>query len=330
MAPLNSRRGFVQHAALAAASFIGVERLFRPGTGGAQKTVESEYLRARWTIQLGDAHNDRAGAWSRANAASGLVVEWTGNERFDGSCSIDGPSLRGDNQLAESVHARHVPYGPDVDVFVLGTQSYWAANDPSEQTFTVGHTRWWAAAQLRWLKDRLRYSTATWKVVAMDMPLGVVGPDGSSGRCVQRKKNGDRTVRTRQSDIAHLLGHIKAAGVRNVVWLTADVHYCAAHYYDPAAARFTEFEPFWEFVAGPTQADSSGCCQLDDTFGPMSVFQGTAPRDHTDAARADWHPGESFQCLGQVNVEPGGPMTISFADQGGRLLFAQVLEPAPA
>ena len=32
-----------------------------------------------------------------------------------------------------------------------------------------------------------------------------------------------------------------------------DVHYCAAHHYDPARARFTEFDPFWEFVAGPLQ-----------------------------------------------------------------------------
>ena len=42
--------------------------------------------------------------------------------------------------------------------------------------------------------------------------------------------------------------------IRNVVWVTGDVHYCAAHRYDPARARFTEFDPFWEFVAGPLHA----------------------------------------------------------------------------
>jgi len=39
--------------------------------------------------------------------------------------------------------------------------------------------------------------------------------------------------------------------VRNTVWLTADVHYCAAHHYHPNRAAYQQFEPFWEFVAGP-------------------------------------------------------------------------------
>jgi phosphodiesterase/alkaline phosphatase D-like protein len=34
------------------------------------------------------------------------------------------------------------------------------------------------------------------------------------------------------------------------VWLTADVHYTAAHHYDPGRARFQDFDPFWEFVSG--------------------------------------------------------------------------------
>ncbi len=33
---------------------------------------------------------------------------------------------------------------------------------------------------------------------------------------------------------------------QHVVWLTADVHYCDANYYDPNRAQFTDFEPFWE------------------------------------------------------------------------------------
>ena len=37
----------------------------------------------------------------------------------------------------------------------------------------------------------------------------------------------------------------------NTVWITADMHYTAAHYYDPNRAVFQDFEPFWEFVSGP-------------------------------------------------------------------------------
>jgi phosphodiesterase/alkaline phosphatase D-like protein len=52
------------------------------------------------------------------------------------------------------------------------------------------------------------------------------------------------------------LRFIKRERIHNVVWVTADVHYTAAHYYDPAHASFTEFEPFWEFVSGPLNADA--------------------------------------------------------------------------
>ena len=58
---------------------------------------------------------------------------------------------------------------------------------------------------------------------------------------------------------------IKRAGVRNTVWITADVHYTAAHYYDPNKAAFQDFEPFWEFVSGPIHAG---------TFGPNSLPNG--------------------------------------------------------
>ena len=37
----------------------------------------------------------------------------------------------------------------------------------------------------------------------------------------------------RELEIADLLRFIKIAGITNTVWLTADVHYTAAHYYDP-------------------------------------------------------------------------------------------------
>ena len=62
----------------------------------------------------------------------------------------------------------------------------------------------------------------------------------------------------RELEIADLLRFIKTRRIRNVVWITGDMHYCAAHHYDPARARFTDFDPFWEFVAGPLHAGTFG------------------------------------------------------------------------
>ena len=41
----------------------------------------------------------------------------------------------------------------------------------------------------------------------------------------------------REHELAALLSALQARSVRNVVWVTADVHYAAAHRYDPARAR---------------------------------------------------------------------------------------------
>ena len=80
--------------------------------------------------------------------------------------------------------------------------------------------------------------------------------------------NGNGPALGRELETARLLSRIKAAGLRNVVWLTADVHYTAAHYYNPEKAQFQDFEPFWEFVSGPLHAGTFGPNALDMTFGP--------------------------------------------------------------
>ncbi len=69
-----------------------------------------------------------------------------------------------------------------------------------------------------------------------------------------------------------MLASIKQDRVSNVVWLTTDVHYAAAHHYDPARAAFTGFDAFWEFVAGPINAGTFGPNTLDPTFGPSAEF----------------------------------------------------------
>ena len=97
-----------------------------------------------------------------------------------------------------------------------------------------------------------------WKVIAADMPLGLNVGDGTTPRGQPRWEavaNGEPgAAKGRELEFAELLSYLKRRRVRNVVWLTADVHYCAAHYYDPAKAAFRDFDGFWEFVAGPLNA----------------------------------------------------------------------------
>lgn len=121
--------------------------------------------------------------------------------------------------------------------------------------------------------------------------------------------------------VGSLLRFIKKHRIENVVWLTADVHYCAAHYYSPEKAVFKHFEPFWEFVAGPLNAGSFGPNQLDNTFGPEVVFQKAPPV-------ANASPMAGFQFYGDVQIDKySAEMTVSLKDINGDTVFKQLLEP---
>jgi alkaline phosphatase D len=181
---------------------------------------------------------------------------------------------------AERVY-RHIPYGTDLDVFVIDLRSYRAANSFNRQEQRGPDTAFLGRAQLEWLKAGLEASRATWKVIASDMPIGLIVADGvdTQGRPrFENGANGDGPVLGREFEIAKLLRFIKHHDVSNVIWITADVHYCAAHYYDPRSAQFHDFDAFWEFVSGPVHAGSFGPNSLDNTFGPRVAFQKAPPR----------------------------------------------------
>jgi alkaline phosphatase D len=111
--------------------------------------------------------------------------------------------------------------------------------------------------------------------------------------------------------------------VRNVVWITGDVHYCAAHHYDPTRARFTQFDPFWEFVAGPLHAGTFGPNELDRTFGPEVKFNGVPA-----GMKPNRPPSEGLQFFGTLTVD-GRTQTLTAAlhDLGGKTVYRAELEP---
>jgi alkaline phosphatase D len=47
--------------------------------------------------------------------------------------------------------------------------------------------------------------------------------------------------------------------------------------YHPSRAQFTDFKPFWKFVAGPINAGTFGPGDLDKTFGPDVVYVSAPP-----------------------------------------------------
>ncbi|MFE0172006.1 alkaline phosphatase D family protein [Streptomyces sp. NPDC059002] len=213
---------------------------------------------------------------------------------------------------------RVLRHGPLLDVFVLDMRSYRNANSPGRQPDdTVGIL---GARQLAWLKRELSRSRAVWKVIASDMPLGLVVPDGSTN--FEAVAQGDPGAPLgRELQIAELLRHIKHRGITGTLWLTADVHYTSAQHYDPSRAAFKDFAPFWEFVSGPLAAGGFPATKLDGTFGPAQPFIKAPPRANTS-------PAETPPYYGEVDIDGGsGVLTVRLRQEGGGVLFTQELQP---
>ena len=164
---------------------------------------------------------------------------------------------------------RKISRGPLCDIFFLDMRSYRGPNTPNRQSQRSRETEFLGAAQIAWLKRSLRSSKAVWKVIASDMPIGLIVGDGKN---FENCANGNGPALGRELEIADLLSFMQREGVQNTLWLTADVHYAASNFYSPARAKFTDFNPFWEFVSGPLHAASLAPGSLDNTFGPEMRF----------------------------------------------------------
>lgn len=227
----------------------------------------------------------------------------------------DGRSHHGSSGFAPARIYRRIRRGPHLDVFLLDMRTNKDPNTPGleeQERAILGRE------QAEWLVREVSRSRATWKVISADLPLGLVVPDGENQESLS---NGDpgRPL-GKEQELAQVLSAFKRHGVRNVVWVTADVHYCAAHHYSPDRASFTDFDPFWELVAGPISSGTFGPNALDGTFGPEVVF-----------AKAADYPGQSprggNQFFGHADIDRDGRLEVSLRDQSGAVLWSRGLEP---
>ncbi|MFC7216901.1 alkaline phosphatase D family protein [Streptomyces polyrhachis] len=213
---------------------------------------------------------------------------------------------------------RVVHHGPLLDVFVLDMRTYRNANSGNRQAEDAQGIL--GERQLAWLKRALEHSRATWKVIASDMPLGLVVGDGAVN--FEGVAQGDPGAPLgRELQLAELLRHIKHRRVTGTVWLTADVHHTSAQHYEPARAAFADFEPFWEFVSGPINAGGFPASRLDATFGPDRVFV-KAP------TAANVPPSGGGQFFGQVDIDAAsGVLTVRLRETDGGVLYTRELRP---
>lgn len=222
------------------------------------------------------------------------------------------PISNGQDRASGRIY-RKVGRGRHLDVFCLDMRTFKDPNTPGlekERTSLIGDE------QVRWLARELKRSRATWKVISADLPLGIVVPDGDMQESLSNADDG--APLGKEIELAWLLREIK--DVPGVVWITADVHYCAAHHYSPERASFTDFSPFWEFVAGPINAGTFGPNEMDGTFGPRVDFVKAA--DYPNQS-----PRGGNQFFGHADIGADGMLTVTLRDAKGSVLYTRELVP---
>jgi alkaline phosphatase D len=156
------------------------------------------------------------------------------------------------------------------------------------------------------------------------MPLSLVVGDGMKHGVLMQEAwaNGGGPPLGRELELYDLLRFLKQRRIRNVVVVTADVHYAAAHYYDPKQAEVADFDPFWEFVAGPLHASTYGPNLLDRTFGPQLKYVSPA------SGKRRRSPADGGQYFGTMRIDGKTEvMTVQLHDLYGTKLYGVDLVP---
>jgi alkaline phosphatase D len=292
--------------------------------------ISLDEFRENWKYNLGDSK------FARFLAETPIYVQWDDHEVTNNWYPSETVTADPYNGLSADVLAerarqafleynpirdeeifRSYNYGKHLDLFLLDLRTYRGRNDRNtEPTLEM-----MGEDQLEWIKARLLNSKATWKVISNHDPISIV--TGGPGDYDAWSQN-DSRVLGREAEFSQLLKFIKDEEIENVVFITADVHFPAAIYYDPSRAVFKDFNPFWEFVIGPIHAGAFGPASdlpLDPSFGPEYEFS-IFPKEAN-------LPPPNNQFFGSIDVDGhSAQLTARIHDITGKVVYEKVLNPS--
>lgn len=294
-------------------------------------TITLDEFRANWKYNLGDEK------MSSFLAETPVYVQWddhevtnnwypgeimpAGEPYFGISADVLAKNARQAlfeyNPIRGTKLYRSVQHGKHMELFLLDERSH---RDANPDNYDPSGIEMLGKKQLIWLKRALKKSQATWKIISSHDPLGIV-----TGGTNDRDSWGqdEAAVLGREIQLAEILKFIKDHDIKNVVFLTSDVHFTAAVSYNPTLATFKDFTPFWEFVIGPIHAGAFGPGNLDTSFGPQYEYL-RAPG--TENIRQN-SPPPHLQSFGLVEITKKGELTVKLIDITGAILFEQMMQP---
>ncbi len=213
---------------------------------------------------------------------------------------------------------RTIRWGKHFELFVLDTRQYRDSNiesdDASLKKTMLGRE------QLVWLKEKLKSSDATWKMIVSSVPISIPtgypadkGRDGWSGY--------DQTTGFGQ-ELKDLFRFMRDEGINNSIWITTDVHFAEVFRYTPFAD--TPSFKVHEFVTGPLNAGLFPNRKFDTSWGTESLFF-YGPQ--SISATKNYAEAKSWMNYGAVKIEENGIMNISVRDINGKTLYEQTMYP---
>ncbi len=171
---------------------------------------------------------------------------------------------------------RSFNWGQPLDLFILDARSYrdqnHMADTPENNKTLIGEN------QLEWLKQGLLNSNATWKIVSSDVPISI--PTGSNASILGRDgwANGNETDYSKytgfERELYDLFGYIDENNLKNIVFVTTDVHFPAFIRYDFDLDNDGNNTIMYELVSGPLSAIRLGVPlpALDKSFNPNLLY----------------------------------------------------------
>ncbi len=211
---------------------------------------------------------------------------------------------------------RTVRWGKHLELLILDTRSYRDANAAAD-TATEPKTML-GREQLVWVKDALAGSDATWKVVVSSVPMAIPSGFGKRGRDGWANFDSDTGFER------ELLGILRAArdrGVKNLIWISTDVHFAAVFRHRP----FADDPSFvvYEVDTGPLAAGVFPKRQFDDTLRPERLFR----HPDVDEPQGTFAQANTWFNFGLLGVDAAGNLKVQIVDGTGKTIYDLPLEP---
>lgn len=228
---------------------------------------------------------------------------------------LDYNPVREDRETPKRLY-RAIRWGQHLELFILDTRQYRDANRESDhpelRKTALGRE------QLVWLKQRLKTSDTTWKIIVSSIPMSIPTgkPTAHDGWADFLQDTGF------EHELVEILRYIQENEIDNTVWITTDVHFASVFRYTP----FLDDPGFhvYEFVTGPLNAVVSANRSFDTTLNPQRLFY-HAP-SNTDPV-SSYREAISFFNFGVIRVQRDGRLTAQIINTNGKHLYEITLQP---